>query len=287
MKNKFIPVLIIIVLALVLFSQSVFVINETDQAIITQFGDYIRTEEDPGMHYKLPFIQVIHRMEKRVLASDAQSAEYLTRDKKRINMDHVTRWKIADPYVFYRTVRTESQARSRLDDIIFGRLRQEVAKHDFVELIRAEREPIIETVTQEALQSAKSLGIKVVDVRIKRADLPDEVQESVFARMEAERNRIASRYRAEGAEKALEIRANSDRERAVILAEASRKSEVLRGLGDAEATTIYAQAFKKDAEFYAFLRSLETYKNVLPEDTTMLLGIESELFRYLQSSSGR
>ena len=287
MKNKFIPVLVLLVLAIVIFSQSAFVINETDQAIITQFGDYIRTEEDPGMHYKLPFIQVIHRMEKRVLASDAQSAEYLTRDKKRINMDHVTRWKIADPYVFYRTVRAEAQARSRLDDIIFGRLRQEVAKHDFVELIREEREAIIETVTKEAMESAKSFGIEVVDVRIKRADLPDEVQESVFARMEAERNRIASRYRAEGEEKALEIRANADREREIILAEANRESEVLRGQGDAEATTIYAAAFEQDAEFYAFLRSLETYEKVLPEDTTMLLGIESELFKYLQSSSDR
>ena len=284
--NKSILVLVLLMLAIVIFSQSVFIINETDQAIITQFGDYIRTVDEPGLNYKLPFVQVVHRMEKRVLASDAQSAEYLTRDKKRINMDHVTRWRITDPYVFYRTVRSEPQARSRLDDIIFGRLRQEVARHDFVELIREEREAIIDTVAKEALESARSLGIEVVDVRIKRADLPDEVEESVFARMEAERNRIASRYRAEGEEKALEIRANADREREIILAEASRESEILHGLGDAEATAIYAEAFEQDSEFYAFLRSLETYKKSLPEDTTMLLGIESELFRYLQSSSG-
>ncbi len=273
-------------LAIGVFSQSVFIINETDQAIITQFGDYIKTVNNPGLNFKLPFLQKTHRMEKRVLASDAKSAEYLTKDKKRIIMDHITRWKIADPYVYYRTVRTETQARSRLDDIIFGRLRQEVAKHNFVELIREERETIINTVTQEALENAKSLGIKVIDVRIKRADLPNEVQESVFARMEAERNRIASRYRAEGEENALEIRANADREREIILAEANRESEILRGQGDAKATTIYAKAFEKDPEFYAFLRSLETYKKFLPEDTTMLLDIESELFRYLQSSSG-
>ncbi|WP_366922063.1 protease modulator HflC [Metallumcola ferriviriculae] len=287
MKNKSIPVLVLLVLAIVISSQSVFVINETDQAIITQFGDYIRTVDEPGLNFKIPFIQVIHKLDKRVLASDAQAAEYLTRDKKRISMDHVTRWKIIDPYVFYRTVRAETQARSRLDDIIFGRLRQEVAKHNFVELIREERETIIKTVTEEAMESANSLGIEVVDVRIKRVDLPGEVQESVFARMEAERNRIASRYRAEGEEKALEIRANADREREIILAEANRKSEVLRGQGDADATAIYAGAFEQDAEFYAFLRSLETYKKVLPEDTTMLLGIESELFKYFQSSSDR
>ncbi len=286
-KNLVAVLVVALVLAVVVLSQSLVIIDETEQALVTQFGDFIRSVEEPGLTYKIPFIQQVFKMEKRLLASDADPQEYLTRDKKRVYMDHVARWRITDPHAFYRSVRTEVLAYSRLDDIIFGRLRQEVARHDFIELVGEEREAIMETVTNDTRVRAAAFGIEIVDVRIKRVDLPAEVQESVFARMEAERNRVSSRYRAEGEELALEIRASANRDREIILAEARRLSQILRGEGDAEATTIYASAFEQDPEFYSFVRSLEAYEKFLTNDTTMLLGIESELFRYLQSSSGR
>ena len=172
---------------------------------------------------------------------------------------------------------------ARLDDIISARLRQEIATHNFLDLIREKREDIMAIVTKDTRETAKSFGIEVTDVRIKRLDLPEEVQASVFARMRAERERIAKRYRAEGEEQAQQLRATADREREVILATAYETSESLKGEGDAEATSIYANAFGKDAEFYAFTRRLQTYEKILNTDTTLVLNPDSELLNYLQS----
>jgi modulator of FtsH protease HflC len=267
-------------------AQTAFTIGEREQGMIVQFGNPQRILQEPGLYFKLPVIQNLVRFEKRVLTTDAQTAEYLTLDKKRVLVDHVSRWRIQDPLEFYRSVRDQDRAMARLDDLISARLRQETAKHNFLDFVREKREEIMQVVTKDTKETAKSFGIEVLDVRIKGLDLPKEVQASVFARMRAERERIAKRYRAEGEERAQEIRAGADREREVILATAYETSQKLSGEGDANATTIYAQAFGQDPEFYAFTRRLQAYEKILNTGTTLVLSPDSELLRYLQNPRG-
>ena len=267
--------------------QAAFTIGEREQGMIVQFGNPQRILQEPGLYFKLPVIQNLVRFEKRVLTTDAQTAEYLTLDKKRVLVDHVSRWRIQDPLEFYRSVRDQDRAMARLDDLISARLRQETAKHNFLDFVREKREEIMQVVTKDTKETAKSFGIEVLDVRIKGLDLPKEVQASVFARMRAERERIAKRYRAEGEERAQEIRAGADREREVILATAYETSQKLSGEGDANATTIYAQAFGQDPEFYAFTRRLQAYEKILSTGTTLVLSPDSELLRYLQNPGGQ
>jgi membrane protease subunit HflC len=272
----------IIVVALVVLAQTAFTIGEREQGIVVQFGDPKRIIQEPGLHFKLPFVQNLVKIDKRVLSTDIRTAEYLTLDKKRVMVDQISRWRITNPLEFYRNVRDIQRAQARLDDNISARLRQEIAAHDFLDLVRQKRETIMETVTKDVRETVKSFGIDVVDVRIKQVDLPQEVQASVFARMRAERERIAKRYRAEGEERAREIRAGADREREIILATAYETSQKLSGEGDAQATTIYAQAFGQDQEFYAFTRRLQAYEKIFDGGTTLVLPPDSELLRYLQ-----
>jgi membrane protease subunit HflC len=276
-----------LVLLVALLGGATYTVPEWEQAIVTRFGQPIRTVRDPGLYWKVPFLDTVHSFDKRVLAADTGSAEYLTLDKKRLLIDHVSRWEIVDPLQFYRTVRDERGAMARLDDIITARLRQEVAKESFKEIIREKRQVIMDTVTAEARTLAASLGLRVLDVRVKRADLPVEVQQSVFARMQAERQRIALRYRAEGEEKAREIRAESDKQREIILAKAYQESQGLRGTGDAEAIAVTGQAFGRDPGFYGFIRRLETYERIFSPDTTLVLRPDSDLLRYLDSPRDR
>lgn len=270
--------------ALVIVPQAAFVINEWEQGLVTQFGRPIRTIEEAGLYFKIPLLQTLTRFDRRVLTTDAHPGEYLTLDKKRTLLDHVSRWRIHDPLSFYRTVRDEPGAMARLNDIIFAQLRQEIAKHNFIDFIRERREGITGTVTTATREGAKPFGIEVVDVRIKRADLPIEVQNSVFERMRAERQRIAKRYRAEGDEQARQIRAQADKEREILLAKAYNENRRLTGEGDARSTAIYAEAFGQDAEFYAFLRRLEAYEKILTKGTTLVLRADSDLFRYLRGA---
>lgn len=274
---------IVLIVGLVVVMNASFTIDETQQAIITQFGKYIRSIQEPGLHFRIPFVQTLHVFERRVLTQDASAVEYITLDKKRVLVDHVSRWIIEDPLEFYRSVRTEAAALARLDDVLVARLREEIARHNFIGFIREERESIVETVSKEAHEQAKRFGIRVIDVRIKRADLPREVQASVYARMEAERQRIAMRYRAEGEQRSQEIRAETDKEREIILARAYQEQMKLTGEGDGRATDIYAASFEKDPEFYAFLRRLETYEKVFEEKTTILLDTDAELLKYFAS----
>lgn len=275
--------LVLIVAVLFVVPQFCFTVDEREQVIITQFGEYKRTIQQPGLAFKLPFLQTVNRFDRRILVSDAPQAEYLTQDKKRLVADPVTRWRIKDPLLFYKTVRDQSGARARLDDLVFSELRREVASHTFVAVIGAKREPIMDAVAASAREKASEFGIEVVDVRIKRADLPKEVQSSVFARMQAEREREAKRYRSEGEEEAAKLRAQTDKERTIVLAEAEQAAQKLRGEGDGAATTIYAAAYGKDPEFYAFLRSLQAYEMFLGKRSTLLLSADSDLFRYLGS----
>lgn len=280
-------VIIIVLLIAVVFagSQALFTIDEKEQVIITRFGEYMRTLKEPGLNFKTPFIEEVHTFEDRVLVSDAAPAEYLTSDKKRLVVDHVTRWRIIDPLEFYKSVRDVPAALARLEDLVFSEMRRELALHDFADIISIKRESIMDSVAIGAGDKALAYGIDVIDVRIKRADLPEEVETSVFARMDSERQRIAKAYRAEGDEQARMTRALADKEKTIILANAYEQSQILQGEGDAQAIAIYATAYGKDPEFYAFLRSLEAYQQFMSEGTTMVLTTDSDLFRYLHGST--
>jgi membrane protease subunit HflC len=279
-------IIVLGVLAIAL-GNATYVVPQWQQAIVVQLGQPVRTVRDPGLYWKLPFVQTVTFFDRRVLAADAGNAEYITLDKKRLLIDHISRWEIVDPLQFYRTVRDERGAMARLDDIITARLRQEVAKENFKEIIREKRDAIMDTVTAEARTLATPFGLRVIDVRVKRADLPPEVQASVFARMQAERQRIALRYRAEGEEKGREIRAQADKEREIILAKAYQESQSLRGAGDAQAIAVTGQAFGRDPSFYGFVRRLETYERVFSPETTIVLRPDSDLLRYLDSPRER
>jgi membrane protease subunit HflC len=274
-------------IALIIASQVAFVIGEWEQGIILELGNPKRVCKEPGVYFKLPMIQELYRFEKRILVVDVQPEEYITLDKKRVLVDSVSRWRISDPNVFYTAVREYRGARQRLNDIIQGRLREGVASHNFKEFIRAERKQIMEQVTAGAAEAAIPLGIELLDVRIRRLDLPDEVQASVFARMKAERERIAKRYRSEGEEKAREVRAEADKEKEIILAEAYRSSETIRGEGDATAAAIYAQAYGQDQKFYSFFRHMEVYRKAFGNGATIVLGPESDLIRFLGSPGSK
>src|SRR4030067_2875213 len=272
MAKKKRTAIIFIFIGFIFLSGATFTIDEKEQAIITQFGKYIRTIKEPGLYFKIPVIQTLNVFEKRVLTTDARVAvEYITLDKKRVVVDHVSRWKIEDPLEFYRSVRTEVGALARLEDILVARLRQKIATHTFIGFIREEREKIVEAVAKDAHEQAKRFGIKIIDVRIKRADLPKDVQASVYARMQAERHRIAKRYRAEGEERAREIKDETHNEKESILAKAYQQQMKLFGEGDGRATDIYASSYEQDAEFYSFLRRLPTYEKLLEGKTTILL----------------
>ncbi len=262
-----------------------YVVDDPEQVIITQFGEYKRTEREPGLHGKYPIVESVLRFEKRILASDAPAAKYLTRDKKRVVIDHLTRWRIADPLVFFKSVQTENGARARIDDIVFSEMRRELASHPFAKIISVERGPIMATVTKRAKEKTTQFGIEVIDVSIKRADLPEEVQASVFARMQAEREREAKRYRSEGEEEVAKIRAKTDKERTIILAQAYEKSQTLRGEGEAAATRIYAAAYRSEPEFYGFTRRLEAYEKIMKGQNMVVLSTDSDLFRFLSSTA--
>jgi membrane protease subunit HflC len=274
-------IIVIIVLIAVVLSTSIFTVDETELAIVTQLGKFVREVKDPGLHFKIPLIQKEHMFEARVLEYDAAAAKIITDDKKSLVIDNYARWKIIDPLKFYQTVGNEFGAQSRLDDIVFSEMREELARHELTEIVSVNRAQIMEKVAEQCNQKASDYGIQVIDVRIKRADLPQEVTHSVFERMKAERQRIAKRYRSEGEEEAVKIKADADKQKTIELASAYEKAENLKGQGDAEALKTYAQAYEKDPEFYSFIRTLEAYTKSLGKETTVILPSDSEFFKYL------
>jgi membrane protease subunit HflC len=288
MNSKTTAIGLLLAIVLIVGWSTTFVVDETDQVIITQFGQYKRTISEPGLYFKIPLAQTVVRMERRIMSSDARSDKYLTLDKKWLVADPITRWKIVDPLKFFMTVHDEVGARQRLDDIVLSEMRREIASRNFGDIVGNAREPLMVAVAERASSKVnEEFGVEVIDVRIKRADLPTEVQESVFSRMRAERERIAKKYRSEGEEEAAKIRADTDKEKTIILAKAYEEAEKLRGEGDATSSRIYADAYGKDPEFYAFLRSLTAYEQVLNAQTTVVLSTESALFKYLDSPAKR
>ncbi len=279
--KRVVPWVVLFVL-LIGANSSAFVIDETELAIVTQFGQHKRSISSPGLNFKLPW-QDVTRMERRVMSSDSPAGQMLTKDKKYLVADPVTRWKISDPLLFFKTVKDEARAQQRIDDIVLSELRRILASENFGDIIGNEREPLMQEVGEAVRTRVTEFGVDIVDVRIKRADLPPEVQKSVFERMKAERERVAKRYRSEGSEEAQKIRADTDKKKRIMLAEAYETEQKLKGEGDAESAKIYAEAFNKDPEFYAFVRSLQAYEKTLNKSDTLVLSTKSELFRYLKA----
>ncbi len=285
--STWIPLIIIALIVAVAYSQTVVIVDETQQVVITEFGKPIKVIEDPGLTFKLPIIQEAHYFENRLLEYDAEPTEVITADKKTMVLDNYAQFRIVDPLLFLQTVATEGGAQSRLDDLIYSEIRVEVGRFVLHEIVATHRRQIMAEVTQRCDELAREFGMEVVDVRIKRADLPPENEQAVFDRMEAERGREAKKYRSEGQEEAAKIRADADKESQILLAEAYKAAEEIRGSGDAEAIRIYADAFNKDPEFYSFIRSLDAYRVSLQGEKVLVLSPEQSSFlQYFLSPTG-
>ena len=273
--------LLLPVIALVGFS-SIFIVDETEQVVILQLGKPVKTVTKPGLNFKLPFpIQEKITFDDRLLEYDSPPEEILSKDKKSLIVDNYVRWKIVDPLQFLKTVQAIPTAKSRMDDIVYSELRRELGTHDMVEIITENREEIMDVITRESNSATLDYGISVVDVRIRRVDLPAENETSIYARMEAERKRQANKFRSEGEEEAQKIRAATDRDKTIILADAYKEAERIRGEGDAKAVQVYARSYSSDSKFYEFVRTLDTYKKVVDDKTTLVLPSDSKLFKLL------
>ena len=261
---------------------SVFIVDETEQVVILQFGKPVRIITEPGLHMKVPFpFQEKNVFDNRLLEYDSPPEEILSKDKKSLIVDNYVRWKIVDPLQFLKTVQAIPTALSRMDDIVYSELRRELGTHDMVEIITENREELMEKVTVASNLSTRDYGIEVVDVRIRRVDLPSQNEESIYARMDAERKRQANKFRSEGEEEAQKIRATTDRDKTIILADAYKQAETIRGEGDAKAVEVYADAYSADPKFYEFVRTLDAYKKIINDKTMLVIPSDSRLFKLL------
>jgi len=298
---------VIIVVALSL-TGTLYVVYEIEQVVVTQFGRPVGVPiTDPGIHFKIPFVQKVNKFDKRFLEWDGDANQIPTKDKKFIWVDTYARWRIIDPLLFFQRLRDERGAQSRLDDILDGETRNSIAKHDLVEVVRSSNrefersEDLDDTdeaeifqavkfgrdkITREILASASpqltSLGIELVDLRFKRINYVEEVRKKVYERMVSERNRIAAKYRSEGQGESARIRGQKERELKGITSEAYRSAQEIVGKADAEATRIYAEAYNQDPEFYRFIKTLETYEDTFDEDSWLILTTDGDFFRYLK-----
>lgn len=286
MSNKMLGYLVAGAVALGLLADAIYFVDERQYAVVFQLGQIKGTGDEPGPHLKIPLIQSVRYFDRRILALDKPPERFLTSEKKNVQVDFFVKWRIADVGRYYRaTGGLEAVALDRLEDIINRGLRNEFGTRTIKQAVSGQRREIVEALQRSASEKVDDLGMALVDVQVKRIDLPDTVSESVYDRMRAERTRVASDLRARGAEAAEVIRAEADREREVILANAYREAEEKRGGGDAMAAEIYANAFGRDEEFYRFYRSLEVYRNALTNgNDTLVLEPNSELFRYFKQA---
>lgn len=275
-RNPLALTLVLLVLVVVV-SQTFFTVHQTQKALVLQLGDPLQRVYGPGLHVKIPFIQNVVYFDARVLDYEARSREAFTVDKKAIVLDNYARWRIIDPLQFYRTMRSIPGAQARLDDVVYSQLRALVGAYTLTEVVSSHRAVIMKEVTNKVSALMHNYGVDVLDVRIKRTDLPSENQRAIFGRMRAERERQAKQYRSEGEEESTRIRSDADRQRAVILAEAARAAEVERGKGDAQAAAIYAEAYNRAPQFYAYQRWLATLRSSLKENSRIVLGTTAPL----------
>ena len=279
---------IIVIGGLIALYLAVFTVNETQQAIVLQFGKPERVIKKPGLNFKVPFVQNVDFFDKRILELDAPAQEAIASDRKRLVVDAFLRYRIEEPLLFFQTVRDERIARQRLSTILESALRRVLGESTFEAVVRDNREKLMAQITEQVNGESKALGIGIIDVRIKRADLPEANSQAIYRRMQTERQREAAEIRAQGEEQARRIRANADRQVTVIKAEATRDAEKMRGEGDAERNNIFADAFGRDADFFAFYRSMQAYEAGLQgKDTRMLLSPNTEFFRYFNDPSGK
>ncbi|MDH5786060.1 MAG: protease modulator HflC [Chromatiales bacterium] len=281
--------LILTAVVLWLLSMGFFIVDETELAVKFKFGEFERADYEPGLHWKIPFVNSVRTFDRRILTLDAVPARYLTSEKKNVIVDAFIKWRISDVSSYFKaTSGDERKAGEILAQVINDGLRGEFGKRTIQEAISGERAEIMSVITAQIEEQATQFGIEVVDVRIKRIELPPEVSGSVYGRMEAERSRVAKDLRSRGREVSERIRADADRQRTVLLAEAYRDAERLRGEGDAKAAEIYAKAFQKDEKFYAFYRSIDAYRNVFSkQEDVLVLDPESEFFDYFKDDNGR
>lgn len=283
-QNK---ILITVAVLFFLVSTSVFTVSETERAIKFRLGEVIDSEFDPGLHFKMPFINNVKKFDSRILTLDSKPERFLTAEKKNVIVDSFIKWRIADVKTFYTSVAGDvRQANIRLDQIIKDAFRSEFSKRNIKELVSADRNAIRTALITLASPIAKNLGVEIVDVQVKRIDLPPEVSSSVYRRMEAERERVAREFRSQGKEAAERIRADADKQREIILANAFRDAEVLRGAGDATAADIYAKAYGEDIEFFTFYRSMNAYKKTFRNAGDMLVvDSDSDFFKYFKNQN--
>ena len=280
MRTPIVILVAIVAGAIFLVNMVFFTVNEWEQVVVTEFGQPKRVIKTPGLHFKSP-LEKIRVFEDWLLDYDSTPEPIYTKDKKILVLDNYARWRIADPLLFLQALRTESEGLSRLDDIIFSEMRKELGQHTLSEIVSENREALMALVTQRSDEAARSYGIEVIDVRIKRADLPPENEAAVFDRMRAERAREALQYRSEGEEQALTIRAETDLEAAQILATAEEEAQRIRGAGDADALAIYAEAYNDGRKFYKFTRTLEAYEKALDSKTKVILPADGDFFKLL------
>ncbi|MEA1965551.1 MAG: protease modulator HflC [Candidatus Aerophobetes bacterium] len=314
--ERWIPIIVVVIVGLIVLSGALYVVDQTQQVVITQFGEPIgKPITEPGLHFKKPFVQKINYFDKRIQEWDGKPTQIPTKDKKYIWVDTTARWKIVDALKFLQTTGTRRAILARLDDIIDSAARNQITAHLLYELVRSSnrefilsevgaaiavimgeeevaleveygREKITEAILKEASELAPQYGIKLVDVRIKRLNYVEEVRRKVYSRMISERKRIAEEYRSEGEGEEAKIEGMREKELQKITSEAYKEAREIEGKADAEATKIYAQAYNKDPEFYSFLKTLETYQKTLDEETQLILSSESEFYKYLKSLSG-
>ncbi|NDV23925.1 protease modulator HflC [Desulfovibrio sp. JC022] len=283
LKKSSAPLAILIIVAVLGIAQSAYIVKQTEKAIVLQLGKPKSGPMGPGLHFKLPFVQNVIYFDSRLLEYDARPAEILTKDKKNMVVDNYSKWRIADPLLFYRTVRSIPRAQARLDDIIYAELRVALGRYTLIEIISSDRTSIMEEVSHTSNSLLKPYGIEVLDVRIKRTDLPPENARAIYGRMRAERERMAKQYRSQGSEAAARITAQADKERTILFADANLKSDILRGEGDAIATKTYAESFGKDPRFYEFQKSLEAYeKGFRAGKTKLILSQDNPFLKYMK-----
>lgn len=293
--------IVVAVFVVILLNASMFIVTQTNQALVLQFGKPIRAEQEPGLKFKIPFIQNVEFYDKRLLDFDAESKEVIAADQKRLIVDAFVRYHITDPLRFKQTVGDEATMRSRLNAILESSLRQVIGSVPLSRVISEQRAEIMQSIQAQVNAQARGIpvegvdnvtkggfGIEVVDVRIKRADLPPANSAGIYKRMQTEREREAAEFRARGEEDAQKIRSQADKERTILLADAKRKAEILRGEGDGTATKIFAESFGKDQEFFQFYRTMQAYQKTLDgKDTTMILSPDSEFLQYIENSNSR
>ena len=281
--------LIILGIAMIVVSQSVFTVTERQQSMVIQFGDPVAQYTEPGLKFKIPMIQQVMTFEKRALDVDAAPEQVILSDKKRIVVDTFARYRIHNMLKFYQSLQTVEQANNRLGNIINSTMRSALGNASLTDILSDKRGNLMVTIRNQVNETVKdNYGVEVVDVRISRADLPDETSQAIYARMRTEREREAAEFRAQGQEFAQEIKSKADKERTVLLAEAEKEAQILRGQGDELAIKIYADAFNKDPEFYAFYRTMEAYRNSLSGDnTTFILSPDSDFLKFFENQDGR